>query len=267
MAMKDFQPGASEKALWDMTRSEFGDRRQFSIKDGVNILNEGTFLAREDGGAGEQVVLPCTGAADEIFAGVALHSGIEGYIWAAVFDTTVPNVATPTIDVGHKNLLDDGASPATAETRVIYTATGTAFTINDEATPPAAAGQVQVVPSTGIYTFHSGDAGANVRITYRWLLSAIERDFFLGVSNINRGAESQFGIMTVGVNRCVVYTMMYDARAKWVILSTVAGDLPVLGANGKVSTATLEAAGTLIGRVVKAPEPGDPYLAIEYTVP
>jgi hypothetical protein len=267
MAMSDFQPGAADQALWDMTRSEFQYKEQYSIADGVNILNEGTFLAKYDNGAGEAVVAPCAGTSNEMFAGVALHSGIEGYIWAHVLASTIPNTATPTIDVGHKNLINDGGTPKTCLCRVQYTATGTDFTINDESTPPAAAGAVQVDPDTGVFTFHAGDAALGVTITYRWLLSAVEKEFYLGQSNINRGAESYLGIMTVGTGRVRFYTMMYDARADWNVLSTTAGDKPVLAPNGEVSTAVLVATGTVIGEVLKAPDPSDPYLCIEYMIP
>jgi hypothetical protein len=269
MGMKDFQPGAADQALWDMTRSEFQYKEQYSIADGVNILNEGTFLAKYDGGAGEAVVAPCAGTADEIFAGVALHSGIEGYLWADVLAATVPNVAAPTIDVGHTNLINDGASPATCLCRVQYTATGVDFTINDAATPPGGAGVVQVNPATGIFTFNAADANVGVTITYRWMLSAVEKEIYLGQSNVNRGAEHYLGIMTVGCGRCRVYTMMYDARADWNVLSTVAGDQVVMAPNGEVSTATLVATGTLLpaGRVLKAPEPADPYLCVEFMLP
>lgn len=269
MGMKDVQPGAGGFEMVDYTRSRFGDKLQYTIATGANIVNEGTFLVKADGGNNEEVVSPCTGAADEIFAGIAQFSAIEGYIWAACQNLTIPNVAAPTIDLGVVNLLHDGSGPPPlAEARVIYTATGVAFTILPPGVPPAGAGDVEFDYNTGIMTFHAADASVDITVTYRWNLTAQERDMILRESGPNRGCESMFGIMSVGLKHCYVYTMMYDARANWVVDSVVPADQPVLGANGKVSTVALEATGTLLpaGRVFKAPEPGDPYLGIEFNV-
>jgi len=268
MGMKDVQPGAGGFEMQDYTRSRYGDKLQYTIATGANIVNEGTFLVKADGGNNEEVVSPCTGAADEIFAGVAQFSAIEGYIWAACAELTIPNVAAPTINLGIVNMLDDGGAPAVAEARVVYAATGVAFTINAPGVPPAGAGVVEIDYATGIMTFNVADAAVDIIVTYRWNLTAQERDMYLRESGPNRGCESLFGIMSVGVKHCYIYTMMYDARANWVVDSVVAGDQPVLGADGKVSTAVLEVAGTLLpgGRVFKAPEPGDPYLGIEFNV-
>lgn len=268
MGMKDVQPGAAPFEMMDYTRSRFGDKYQYTIKDGANIVNEGTFLVKEDGGNNEEVVSPCTGAADEIFAGVAQFSGIMGYIWAACEELTVPNVAAPTIDLGRKNLLHDGSGPPhIAEALVVRAATGVAIPIIAQGAVPAP-NQVEINYDNGIMTFNAAEAGIDIVVTYRWNLTAYERDLILRESNVNRGAEGLFGIISVGVKHCVVYTMMYDARATWVIDSSAANDQPVLGAGGKVSTAVLEATGTLLpaGRVVKAPEPGDPYLCVQFDV-
>lgn len=264
-----FQPGAADQALWDMTRCRFEHKWQYAIKDGVNIINEATFLVREAGADGGEVVLPSTGAADEIFAGVSQQSGIYAYVWAQCVDATIPAVANPAgdyeIDVGHKNLINDGGTPKTAEVRVIYAATGTAFTVLDETTAPTANGEVQVDPDTGIFTFYGAgtDPGKDVKITYRWELSAVERDFLVRESNVNRGAELLLGEMMVGCGQCIVYTRMYDATADWQVLAG-AGNLPVLYKNGTVTTDTINAAGTVIGQVIKAPSVDDPYLGVEY---
>lgn len=264
----DIQPGAAIKATWDMDRSRFEKKWQYAIKDGVNILNESTFLARQAGIGGGEVVLPCTGAADEIFAGVALHSGISAYVWANCVRATIPAVPDGAglyiIDVNHKNLINDGAAPKTALCSVVYAATGAPFNINDAATPPGGIGVVQVDPDTGIFTFNALDKGVDVIITYRWVLSAIEHQLFVRESHPNRGSELQLQEMMVGTGQCIVYTMMYDASAVWVVLSTVAGDQPCLGPNGEVTTVAINAVGTVIGRVIKAPSPDDPYVGIEY---
>jgi hypothetical protein len=271
--VQEIQPGAVVNSTWDMDRSRFENRWQYAIKDGVNIMNEATFLAMVQGADGGQVVLPCTGVTDEIFAGVALHSGIHAYVWADVVRATIPAVAGPSgnyeVDIGHKNLKNDGGSPKTAYVRVKYAATGAAFTIFDESTAPTGDGEVQVDPDTGIFTFWGGvgatDPGKDVIITYRWDLSAVERDILARESNINRGAELFLQEMMVGTGHCIVYTMMYDATADWVELSTLAGDQPCLGPNGEVTTINKNATGTVIGRVISAPSVDDPFLGIEYT--
>lgn len=265
------QPGAAEKATWDMSRSRFEKKWQYAIQAGVNIINEGTWLARTAGADGGEVVLPCTGAANEVFAGVSQQSGIQGYVWANCIHATIPAVPDALgnydIDVGHLGLVNDEATPATAYTFVAFTATPTtAFTINNATTAPGGTGIVQVVPATGIYRFNVADAGLEVKIVYRWELSAREHDFFVRDSHINRGSEALLSEIMVGCGApCIVYTMMYDAAGLWIAHSAAAGNQPCLGANGEVTTITINAVGTAVGRVIKIPSVDDPYLGIEFS--
>lgn len=269
--------GASIKALWDMDRCRFEKRWQYQIKDGVNILNEVTFLAREASADGVEVVLPCTGAAiTEKFAGVALHSGIQGYVWANVIKVVVPTVpdlaGNYVVDVGHKALKLNPAG-LLAATQVWATGVPAPWTIaGGPFVPPVApgAGIVAVDAANGLYYFDPANAGAEVTITYRWDLSAVEHAFLMRENLPNRGVEGLFSIITVGCGHCIVYTMMYDARPVWVVDSAVAGELPVLAPNGEITTSAQRVldggpAGVVIGKVIKKPTTDDPYLGIEYT--
>ncbi len=112
------------------------------------------------------------------------------------------------------------------------------------------------------------DAGLEVKIVFRWELSAREHDFFVRDSHINRGAEDLLQEMMVGCGSpCIVYTMMYDAAAVWRAMTATAGHQPCLNANGigEVTTIDINATGTVIGRVIKIPSVDDPYLGIEFS--
>jgi len=256
--------GVSLKGLWDMSRCRFEKRWQYEIAPGVNILNEATFLSKAAGLAGGEVIGPSTGAATDIFAGVALHSGISGYIWASLVRATVPLLAPYTIDVGHTDLIIDAGTALTA-TRVNLVVAGTPLTVVALPGPPGA-GDVMPNPTTGIYTFDpaASAAGLDVDITYRWNLSAVEHAYLMRDSHINKGCEGVYDIMTVGCGHCIVYTMMYDARPAWVVHSAAGGNKPVLAPNGEVSINTLVPTGVRCGEVIKAPSADDPYLGIEY---
>jgi hypothetical protein len=266
--MPGLLPDASVKSKWDLTRSEFQVVRDYEIAAGVNVTEEGTVLVREAGPSGTEVVRPSPGAATtEIPLGVALHSYITADTFTATVSRTIPTVAPLTVDVGRTNIVDVGGT--IAEALGVASGSGALTTI----TPGVpASGQMSLVLTTGIATFHADEAGQTVVITFRWNLTVTEAREILRQSHVNRGfsgangAEHQFNRIQVGVGRCVVYTTMFDAGATWVV-DGAGGDVPVLEAGGIFSTNTRNGTGTPFGRVVSVPTVGDPYLGIEYVTP
>lgn len=250
-------PNASVKTKVDFTRSRFEWKRQFEMDPTVNILEEGTILQRVKNAAGTgEVVLPATSTAGELPVGISLQSRISATTFTEVEDIVVPAAPGPyTVQLKHTNLIDTGGGVAEAS--------AWDFDIPAWITVVAApaAGDVAIDPLTGIATFDVANAEHNVRLTYRFVLTAIERDAILRQSHVNRGAEDQFGLMTVAYGSCVVFTTMYDAFAQWA--DPTAGP-PLQATLGDGGLFTLAGTGEPFGRVISAPTPGDPYLGIEY---
>jgi hypothetical protein len=267
-------PDASVNTKYDFTRSRFEWKRQFEVAPTANIVEEGSMLTKLPGPTGNEVVqLGQSGAlaTGERPCGIALISRITADTFTMVREVTVPAIPTPAaplqIQLPNANLVvTTDAFPTVASGAAELfaydnTAGATLDTIVHVAVPVPASGEVDVDPLTGLMTFHTDEAEHDVTVTYRWYLTAVERDLLLRQSHVNRGAEDQFGLMTVGYGNCWLYTSMY-----------VAGDTYTVGAplylydNGLVS-ATQVAGATQFGVVISVPSPGDPYLGIEYISP
>jgi len=258
-------PNASVKTKYDFTRSRFEWKRQFEVSPTTNILEEGSMLTRVPGPAGNEVVQLChAGAAvgTERACGIACISRISATTFTDVRDFVVPAAPGPyTIQLPHAGLVDYGAG--VAEAYVYDNTTAAALAVIAPPGPPAAGPPVQVMINTvsGLMTFNAAAAGDSVTVMYKWNLTAVERDLILRQSHVNRGAEDQFGLMTVGFGNCVVYTSMYDCHSAYAV-----GAPLYLIANGFVSSVD-PGASIQFGRVISPPQPGDPYLAIEYISP
>jgi len=256
-------PNASIKTKYDFTRSRFEWKRQFEVSPTTNIVEEGAMLTRLAGPAGNEVVQQSTTgivAAGETLAGAALISRITADTFTDVKEYTVPVAPGPyTIQLPHANLLTQPGLPTTAEAYVWdVTAAVQIAVVAHIPVPAPGAGNVDIDPVTGLMTFDVNEAGHDLLVTYRWNLTAVERDLILRQSHVNRGAEDQFGLMTVGYGDCLIYSSMYEATYPYAV-----GDSLYLLGNGCVSTN--DPGGHYnFGRVVSPPEPGDPYLGFEY---
>jgi len=247
-------PNASVKTKVDITRSRFEWKRQFSVAPTVNLLEEGTVLIRvpDASGLGE-VVQPSTAAAALRPAGISLQSRISAVTFTGVEEITVPSAAPYTVQLKKTTLVDHlGGVPELAAWD--YTLGVPAYLT--VAALPAAGTVGATLP--GLLTFDVGNAGDKVRVVYRYILTAIERDELLHQSHVNRGAEDQFGLITVAQGHCVVYTTMYDGFTQYAV-----GDALTLDANGVFS----KAGATAFGEVISLPTAGDPYLGVEYITP
>lgn len=252
-------PNASVKTKIDFTRSRFEWKRQFMVSPTANIIEEGSFLQRIASLAGtDEVVTLGTAGVGHRLAGVALISRITATTFTAVQDIVVPHVAPFTVQLAHTTLVGDLIVAGAGEAYV-YDNTALAQLTSVFPGPPAA-GQV-LIGTTGLLTFDpaGGDADHLIRVTYRYILTSIERDMLLRQSHVNRGAEDQFGLMTVGCGNCVVYTTMYLATTVYAI-----GDTVTMDDNGLISKV---GASTNVGVVISLPTPSDPYLGFEYITP
>jgi hypothetical protein len=255
-------PNASVKTKYDFTRSRFEWKRQFEVSPTTNILEEGSMLTRLPGPAGNEVVQLChAGAAvgTERACGIALISRITATTFADVRNFVIPAVPGPyTIQLPHAGLVDYGAGVAEA-----YVWDNTAAVQLAVIAPPGppVGNQVMINTVSGLMTFPAALAGDAITVNYKWNLTAVERDLILRQSHVNRGAEDQFNLLTVGFGNCVVYTSMYDCHEAYPV------GAPLYLINGGFVSSVDPGASIQFGHVVSPPTPGDPYLGWEYISP
>lgn len=248
-------PNASIKTKVDFTRSRFEWKRQFQVSPTANIVEEGSLVQRITSPAGtDEVITLSTAAAAQRPAGITLQSRISGNTFTAVQDVVVPHAAPFTVQLAHTTLTPNVLFPGYGEA-TLYDVTAAAWL----GVGPAAPAVVDVNVN-GLLTFDpaGGEADHVVRVTYRYVLTSIERDELLRQSHVNRGAEDQFGLMTVAIGHCVVYTTMYRCDEQYAV-----GDVLTLDAAGLFS----KSGATNFGIVISVPTPSDPYLGVEYLTP
>jgi hypothetical protein len=249
-------PSASVKTKVDFTRSRFEWKRQFQVSPTANIVEEGSLLQRiiSPAGIDEVVTLGSIGAGHRV-AGISLQSRITATTFTAVEDIVVPRITPFTVQLAHTTLANAGGF-------------GEATFWDYDLTPPATLVAIAgapvsntsvTTPINGLLVFHADQARQHIRATYRYVLTSIERDELLRQSHVNRGAEDQFGLMTVAVGHCVIYTTMYLATTIYAV-----GDVVTMDDGGLVSKV---GASTNVGTVISLPTPSDPYLGVEYITP
>lgn len=251
-------PNASVKTKVDFTRSRFEWKRQFQVSPTANIVEEGSLLQRIVSPAGtDEVVTLSTAAATLRPAGISLQSRITAQTFTAVQDIVVPTVAPFTVQLAHTTLVVTAGGFGEAALWDYDAGAGNEILVPvaPPAPPPVTIPASVTVNANGLLTFDALEAGHHVRVTYRYVMTSIERDELLRQSHVNRGAEDQFGLVTVACGHCVVYTTMYLCTETYAV-----GDALTLDANGLFSLS----GATTFGRVISLPTPSDPYLGVEY---
>ena len=277
------EPGASVKSKYDLTRSRFEYRDSFALVPGTNLVAEGQLMIAGGAGAVQQAAVSA-GAAGEVPLGVSLNASILGTTFTAFETFTVPAVPGPyTVQLGHTNLttkIVTGTIPASAVTGTIanaYVETDTTGALAVSNVAPNA-GEVQIVPLTGLMTFNVAQAGETGYVRYSWNLTVVEAQEILKQSAIGRGSDGTFEKIIVGRGHCRIFTTMFDCTADWTLNfqtddTTLDDNSPVLGPGGIWTTSAqaallnpISATPTPFGRVISLPTADDPYLGIEYHV-
>lgn len=258
------QPGASVKSKWDQTRSDIGDRREFPLVTGTNLVEEAQVMVA-GGTTVQQATTSVTGAGfgDAIPLGMSLNGKILATTFVNYEAGTVPAATPFTFTLEHSNLVTNSYS--TFADAFVYDTTGA--TELEVAGAAVAATSVTLAAATGIMTFAAGDASHAFYVRYRWTLTTVEAQEILRQSSIGRGSESTFDKVVVAHGHCTMFTSMFDADAAWVLnqqLGTAVNGNPVTGAGGVLTIFDNNATGTAFGRVVSLPSANDPFLGVEY---
>lgn len=258
-------PVASVKSKWDMTRSIIGERREYDLVSGTNLVEEAQVMVA-GGTTSQEATTSVTGAVfdDATPLGLSLNGKILATTFTNYETGTVPAAPGPyTVTLEHSNLVTN-----------TYTAFADAFVYDNtgatelEVAGAAIAGtSVTLNVTSGVLTFAAGDAGHSFYVRYRWNLTNAESQEILRDSAVGRGSEDTFDKVVIAHGHCVMHTTMYDADAAWVLNqqtgAAVSGN-PVTGAGGVLTIYDNNNNGTPFGRVVSMPSASDPYLGLEY---
>lgn len=216
------------------------DSGETFVAPGVSILAEGMALVRRNAApaAGTQ---PAVGDGAEVFAGFS-HGSTSGAAWTEQYAVKVEEFVVPAS--GSVTL---ARTPVTGQTAVYDIDTATAV-----ASPTVVANRV-----TGL------TAGDNVRVTYKFALTALEARSMYG--NSTPGGFSGDYVGQVGLlKRGTLFTDQIDTSIDWTTVSFI-----FLAANGQISGAsgnTAPTGKTLInGYVVSVPSIDYPFVAIEFS--
>jgi len=258
------QPGASVKSKWDQTRSDIGDRREYELVSGTNLVEEAQVMVA-GGTTSQQATTSVTGTGfgDAIPLGLALNGKILATTFTNYESGTVPSASPYTFTLEHSNIVTNSYS--TFADAFVYDSTGA--TELEVAAAAVAATSVTLATATGIITFAAGDAGHSFYVRYRWTLTTAEANEILKQSAIGRGSESTFDKLVIAHGHCTMYTTCFDADAAWVLnqqLGTAVSGNPVTGAGGILTIYDNNNLGTCFGRVVSLPSANDPFLGVEY---
>lgn len=209
---------------------------EFPLVNNGLLANSGLAMIKVTGTDGKEAVSPCTGAANEVFAGISLsdkHLTDTGKVVA--YPATVPAASPYTVQLPH-----------TLEVSQVFAAE----------TDGTALGTAATVSSTGLVTFAAGDAGKDVYIQYSYKLSYHQKQW--ASVNPYPSATDDLNQVPVATGRCRVPTSSFVASVAWALYDDVR-----LGANGEL---TNTGSGTVIGKVYKVPAADDYFLGVEYTV-
>jgi hypothetical protein len=197
-------------------KTKIVDSKEFPLVSGASISAEGMALINYlDNGV--ERVKPCNGADAGVFVGFSYGYTLTPLQKAKVAKFTVPAVSPYTA-----TLTDTPISGQIA----IVNASGTEQTVGD----PSADADTYSLNGT-VLTFHAGQAGKVVTVTYKYSPTALELTFEDKVMNTSF-APSEVTNSIGCILKGEVYTDQFDASAAWTASSTVK-----LGSNGVLTDA------------------------------
>lgn len=220
--------------MLDINKSMFIDTYPLDVASTVTALEEGTALVYVmENGKGK--VKASTGAASEIFAGVAVSRATTPTVAPMVEELTIPATAPYTVTLARLPVGAIGVVLVDGETRTVLAAIGSA---------PTAA---QYTRTGKDITVHADNAGAVLKVVYSYTLThqeAVLKFNFDAFASVDLAVVPVVGAVYEGV----VYTTFYDNTVDWDSF----GAQPVkLAADGKF---TLGGSGASVNaQIVEAP--------------
>lgn len=216
------------------------------------------YISVADATSGEEVVKPATGAASEVFSGIAYldkHAGVYGT--KVDYAVTVPSTAPYTV-----TLPDSG----------IYGLVGTKDTVTGSALvyDASADATLDYSISGSVVTFHSSDAGDTAYLTYNYTLTTQQLQQ-LGISPVASAATTTGTIALLKNSQLRAYVTNFIPDTTYAVNDSVK-----LGGSGSGSTnadgtaqldgffAKTSSNGVTVGRVFHAPTALDPYLGVDF---
>jgi len=228
----------------DKSRCRMRETQEIPVVTGVTIGAEGVPMVSvlEDG---IEKVKPSVGSGTEKFAGFSFGELYSPLSKSCVFSAVVPATGSAVITLPKQNLL-------ATQICVKDLSSGVTLTEGD----PGNSNEYSVVDTTGVVTFHTGQAGHTIQAIFRYAPTAAELLLEDNLPNITlTGSEliSQIGVILKGT----VFTDQYDASKDWAAATSVK-----LGAG--ILTNQTGAGATLTCTIVALPSTISPYLGLRF---
>lgn len=243
--------------MLDRINSRISEILPRSVLSSLSSIEEGAPLifVQEDG---EHKVKASAGGADtDVFAGVAFSEMDLFDVGVEVEEVTVPS-SSP-----YKVVLKHAPTAYTAIGALVLTGTGPNYSYTaltpDTGTSPSDGG-VELEASTANLYFHSDEAGALVRVTYRYNLTVAEKRALVGDGVIGAGHPVGSSGAIGAITRGDVYISNFDPSKNW----TANGIVVKAGANGLF---TIGGTGSTVPcSVISSPNVDRPFLGLHIHV-
>lgn len=215
--------------MFYLPNTRFVDSGEVAVAPGAQIQAEGQALVRQAANPAAGV-MPSTGAAGEIFCGLAV-AGVSAAPFAEPYATKVEKFVVP----------------ATGSVKLALKPVAGQFFVKGSGTPALTDKVISGLT-----------AGEEISVTYKYALTVDQLRARQGDVQPGGYAGLQVGQIGVG-KRGVAYFDQFDASCDW-----AAGEPIRLGANGMLTT---EGTGAVVNAfVVHVPSPDYPVLGIEFSV-
>jgi len=235
----------------NLHKTRFQTTREYAVQTGQEFAEIGMcaqFVVED----GVQVLRPSGGVANERFAGVTIKDNEDLETKAYVEEVTVPSSSPYTVQLTKTNLV--------ASNIKIYDDTNTQLL--SEGNPATTANEFSVVDSTGIVTFHSGQAGATCTVTYRYQPTVAENKQTEWERTPNQTASDEYAQVAVAFGPGTYFeTDQFDASLDYSPVTVGGQSVPAyvtMGAGGLFTTG----GNVTVGTVAQVPSVDSMWLGV-----
>ncbi len=232
--------------MLDLMRCRVINIKEIPVVAGVKVQAEGSCMISTLVAGSEQVNLSDNGA-NSVFAGFSYGFTMtpltKSIVEQAIVPATGPFTAT----------LSKGAALLSGQISIIDVTNAQTLSAGNPATTAN-----EYAIAAGVVTFHAGQAGSTVTITYRYTPTAEElfsTDKFSIYSKSPSDVLGSIGVVMMGE----IFTSEYDAAIDW----AASGVAPRIG-NGGVITSGGSSALIPSGQIIQVPNAMSPFLGIRF---
>jgi hypothetical protein len=231
--------------MLNFAQSKIMDSTERPVATGSTVTAEGAALVNDAANGGVKLA---TGAATDQFVGVSLSQQLTLLSLPAVEEITVPSTSTYTVTLAH--------TPTGGTLLVELAVAGTDLAAGNPATTA-----MEYSVSGAVLTFNVAQAGAAIRVAYRYAPTTVQARTIQG--DVPPGGAASLSIGTVGViTKGDIMTTEFDTTVNW---GTVSGTTPIKLSSGGLFT--IGGSGVSVpAHVTSLPSVDSPFLGLYFSI-